>query len=126
MISETGQILANYRKTHLYDVDLAKTGGVSIFESKYIEQGPEMVKPVPLGGLNLGLTICYDLRFPEIFRILALQGANVILVPSAFMVKTGQAHWETLLKARAIENQCYIIAAAQCGTHNSDESEKPR
>ena len=126
LISEKGQILANYRKTHLYDVDLAKTGGVSIFESKYIEQGPEMVKPVALGGFNLGLTICYDLRFPEIFRILALQGANVILVPSAFMVKTGQAHWETLLKARAIENQCYIIAAAQCGTHNSDESEKPR
>ena len=86
-----------------------------------------MTKPIPLaGGINLGLTICYDLRFPEIFRILALQGANVILVPSAFMVKTGQAHWETLLKARAIENQCYIIAAAQCGTHNSDESEKPR
>ena len=75
--------------------------------------------------MSLGLTICYDLRFPEIFRLLAMQGANMILVPSAFMVKTGRAHWDILLKARAIENQCYIVASAQCGTHNPD-SDKPR
>ena len=91
LISDKGEILANYRKTHLYDVDLAKTvpGGVSIFESKYTQEGPEIVAPVKLCAMNIGLTVCYDLRFPEMFRILALQGANVLLVPSAFMIKTG-------------------------------------
>lgn len=69
-------------------------------------------------NLSIAPTICYDLRFPEIFRILRIEGAEVILIPAAFMVKTGQAHWEILLRARAIENQCYIVAAAQCGTHN--------
>ena len=69
-------------------------------------------------NLLIAPTICYDLRFPEIFRILRIEGAEVILIPAAFMVKTGQAHWEILLRARAIENQCYIVAAAQCGTHN--------
>ena len=128
LINTAGEIVANYRKTHLYDVDLAKTvpGGVSIMESKYCKAGDEIIPPIKMDGYNLGLTICYDLRFPEIYRLLRMQGADVMLVPSAFMVKTGQAHWETLLKARAIENQCYIVAAAQCGIHNSDETDKPR
>ena len=101
-------------------------GGVSIKESNYIEAGNQIVAPIsdwPM-GFSLGLTVCYDLRFPEIYRILALEGADLMLVPSAFMVKTGKAHWQTLLQARAIENQCYIIAAAQCGTHNEEESIK--
>lgn len=115
--------MTNYRKTHLYDVDLAKyiPGGVTIKESDYIERGesvPEVLGRETTPNYNLPVTlaptICYDLRFPELYRILRghTPSPSVILVPSAFMVKTGAAHWEVLLRARAIENQCYVIAAA--------------
>jgi predicted amidohydrolase len=70
------------------------------------------------GGINLGLSICYDVRFGALYRTLAQNGANILLVPSAFTVPTGEAHWHVLLRARAIENGCYVVAAAQCGTHD--------
>ena len=128
LISSEGVILEFYRKTHLYDVDLSKyvQGGVTIKESQFIQAGERIVPPVEYLGVKVALTICYDLRFPELYRILAMQGADVVLIPSAFMVKTGQAHWETLMRARAIENQFYVIAAAQCGSHNADQDSEPR
>lgn len=131
VISPDGEIISTYRKTHLYDVDLAKyvPGGVTIKESDYIQRGEELPKVLSMDNnkgytlpLSLGPTICYDLRFPEVYRVLRELEADVVLVPSAFMVKTGAAHWEILLRARAIENQCYVIAAAQCGTHNPQDS----
>ena len=108
-----GSRLAVYRKIHLFDVEV---DGVEYRESASEEPGDEVVD-VPLGesGFELGLTICFDLRFPELFRILALRGANLITVPSAFTSHTGEAHWEVLLRARAIENQAFVAAANQIG-----------
>ena len=107
-----GNLLASYRKIHLFDVDLAN--GVSLRESDTRAHGADVVVAQTEIG-TLGLSICYDLRFPELYRGLADQGAHVIFVPSAFTAFTGQAHWETLLRARAIENQVYVIAADQFG-----------
>lgn len=127
IISSKGEVLTTYRKTHLYDVDLAKyvKGGVTIKESDYIQRGEDLPKVLNSENaasytlpMSLAPTICYDLRFPEVYSILREMNADIVLVPSAFMVRTGAAHWEILLRARAIENQCYVIAAAQCGTHN--------
>ena len=108
-----GQTLAIYRKIHLFDVEV---GGVQYRESASEEPGEEVVS-APLGetGFDLGMTVCFDLRFPELFRILALRGANIIAVPSAFTAHTGEAHWEVLLRARAIENQTFVAAANQVG-----------
>ena len=107
-----GKLLASYRKIHLFDVDLAQ--GVSIRESDTRAFGNAMV--VAATELcPMGLTVCYDLRFPELYRGLATQGAQLIFVPSAFTAYTGKAHWEPLLRARAIENQVYIIAPGQFG-----------
>ncbi len=110
-----GQRAARYDKVHLFDVDVPDTDE-SYRESDTIEAGDKPVLlETPLG--KLGLTICYDLRFPEYIRLLAEKGLEILLVPAAFTARTGAAHWEILLRARAIENQCYVIAANQGGIH---------
>lgn len=107
-----GALVARYRKLHLFDVELP--GGVSVCESASRMAGSEIVAaPTELG--ILGLSICYDLRFPELYRRLMRAGAEILLVPSAFTFPTGAAHWEVLCRARAVENQCYLIAADQTG-----------
>ncbi len=101
-----------YRKVHLFDVDLADTG---VHESRFFDagDGPAVAE---VDGRKVGLTICYDLRFPELARIEALEGAEVVTVPSAFTARTGRDHWEVLVRARAVENQLYVVAPGQCGT----------
>ena len=111
LIGPGGEDLATYRKVHMFDVD---AGGVSYRESEHEQPGEETVT-APLGELILGMTVCYDLRFPELFRILALRGARLIAVPSAFTLATGRDHWEVLLRARAIEDQVFVIAPNQVG-----------
>jgi predicted amidohydrolase len=107
-----GTLLARYRKIHLFDVAIPER--VAVQESATRLAGDEVVTvATPLG--TLGLSICYDLRFPELYRRLAHAGAEVLLVPSAFTAPTGEAHWDVLLRARAIENQCYVLAANQTG-----------
>jgi predicted amidohydrolase len=107
-----GALLARYRKIHLFDVEIP--GQVEVRESATRTPGTEVVvAATPLG--TLGLSVCYDLRFPELYRRLAQHGAEVLLVPSAFTFPTGAAHWEVLLRARAIENQCWVLAANQTG-----------
>ncbi|GAA5957436.1 hypothetical protein JCM3765_001137 [Sporobolomyces pararoseus] len=115
LIDDKGEIVESYRKLHLFDV--AITGGTHILESNTTIRGEQIVEPVttPIG--KLGLMTCYDLRFPELSLSLRRRGAELLCYPSAFTVKTGKAHWETLLRARAIETQCYVFAAAQAGTH---------
>jgi deaminated glutathione amidase len=111
LIGPEGDDLAVYRKIHMFDVD---AGGVSYRESEFERPGDEPVTAA-VGELTAGLTVCYDLRFPELFRILALRGARLIAVPSAFTLATGCDHWEVLLRARAIENQLFVIAPNQWG-----------
>ena len=112
-----GQCVATYNKMHLFDVDVADTTS-SYRESDYTQAGSEVVVvDSPFG--KLGLTVCYDLRFSGLFNALSRKGAEVILVPSAFTEVTGKAHWLPLLKARAIETQCYVVAAAQYGKHEN-------
>ncbi|HEX6455386.1 MAG TPA: carbon-nitrogen hydrolase family protein [Solirubrobacterales bacterium] len=111
LIGPDGEDLAVYRKIHMFDVD---AGGVSYRESAHERPGTEPVV-APVGELTLGMTVCYDLRFPELFRILALRGARLIAVPSAFTLATGRDHWEVLLRARAIEDQVFIVAPNQVG-----------
>lgn len=114
VISPEGAIRARYDKIHMFDVDLP--GGESYRESNSYQPGEKaVIAKLPWGGL--GLTICYDLRFPALHRALAQTGAAMIAVPAAFTKVTGEAHWHTLLKARAIETQCYVMAAAQGGRH---------
>jgi predicted amidohydrolase len=105
-----GELKAVYRKIHMFDVEV---GGVEYRESEHSEPAEEVVISQTADGLGLGLTICYDLRFPELYRILTLQGARVITVPANFTRITGAAHWEVLLRARAIENQVFVIAPGQ-------------
>jgi deaminated glutathione amidase len=115
LIGPDGEPHARYRKIHMFDVDV---GGVSYRESESEEPGNEVVTAEigpALPGVTLGMTVCYDLRFPELYRILAVRGATVITVPSAFTYETGQAHWEVLVRARAIENQAFVIAPNQVG-----------
>jgi predicted amidohydrolase len=111
LISPEGEPVAVYRKIHMFDVDV---DGVSYRESDRERPGGEIVL-APAGDLELGLTVCYDLRFPELYRILAVRGANALTVPSAFTEPTGRDHWEVLLRARAIENQAFVIAPNQVG-----------
>jgi predicted amidohydrolase len=111
LIGPAGDDIAVYRKIHMFDVD---AGGVSYRESEFERPGEEPVV-APAGDLTVGLTVCYDLRFPELFRILALRAARLIAVPSAFTMATGRDHWEVLLRARAIENQLFVIAPNQWG-----------
>jgi deaminated glutathione amidase len=112
LIGSDGSDLAVYRKIHMFDV---LVGGVTYRESEFEEPGEEIVT-APLGDADLGLTVCYDLRFPELYRVLAVEGAEVITVPAAFTLFTGKDHWELLLRARAVENQCYVVAANQWGS----------
>ena len=110
-----GELRAVYRKIHLYDVEIP--GRVSYRESAYVAPGDQLVV-ADVEGVKVGLSICYDLRFPELYRQLAIAGAQVLVVPAAFMLHTGRDHWEVLLRARAIENQCYVLAAGQIGDHD--------
>ncbi|MEK3935694.1 carbon-nitrogen hydrolase family protein [Sporosarcina sp. FSL W7-1349] len=117
LINDQGEIVAKYRKIHLFDIDVE---GVATYkESDLIQGGEEVVMAeTPIG--NIGLSICYDVRFPELYRKLMLQGAEIITIPAAFNQSTGIHHWETLLKARAIENQCYVIAPGQIGSYEGN------
>jgi predicted amidohydrolase len=111
LIGPQGEDVAVYRKIHMFDVEVE---GVTYSESENEDAGDEIVV-APLGDLQLGLSVCYDLRFPELYRILAVRGARLVTVPSAFTSPTGRAHWEILLRARAIENQVFVIAPNQIG-----------
>jgi deaminated glutathione amidase len=112
-IGPDGVDRATYRKIHMFDVTVA---GKEYRESESEEPGDEIVVS-EADGVGLGLTVCYDLRFPELFRILAVRGARVLALPSAFTAVTGAAHWDTLVRARAIENQAFVVAADQIGVH---------
>jgi predicted amidohydrolase len=109
-VGPDGEVKAVYRKIHMFDVEV---GGVEYRESEHSEPADEIVLSETAAGAGLGLTICYDLRFPELYRILALRGARIVTVPANFTRVTGQAHWEVLLRARAIENQVFVIAPGQ-------------
>lgn len=111
LIGPDGVDLAVYRKIHMFDVDV---DGVAYRESEHEEPGEEIVS-APLGDTMIGLSVCYDLRFPELYRILAVRGARILAVPSAFTAATGRDHWEPLLRARAIENQAFVLAPNQVG-----------
>jgi predicted amidohydrolase len=116
LIAPDGTVLASYDKIHMFDIDLP--GGESYRESANYQPGETaVIADLPWG--RIGLTICYDVRFPALYRALAESGASFLTVPSAFTVRTGEAHWHTLLRARAIENGCFVFAAAQAGTHES-------
>lgn len=118
VVDASGSIRAAYRKIHLFDVDMGDVNGPVLMESRHAEPGEEVVAcDSPVG--RLGATVCYDLRFPELYAKLRHDlRAEVMLVPSAFTRPTGEAHWETLLRARAIETQSYVVAAAQAGAHS--------
>ena len=113
---DTGKPVARYDKIHLFDVEVPESGE-KYRESASIAPGPlqPVVVDTPLG--KLGLSVCYDLRFPELYRALAKAGAQILSVPSAFTQRTGEAHWDVLLRARAVENQCYVVAPGQWGQH---------
>jgi deaminated glutathione amidase len=114
VVDDRGVLVAKYRKIHLFDVELAD--GTSLRESKVVDPGEGIVTcESPIG--RLGLSVCYDVRFPELYRRLVDEGAEVLCVPAAFTVPTGRDHWHVLLRARAIESQCYVIAPAQWGNH---------
>jgi predicted amidohydrolase len=116
LIGPEGQILASYDKIHMFDIDLGN--GESYRESANYQPGETaVISDLPWG--RIGLTICYDVRFPALYRALAESGASFLAVPSAFTKKTGEAHWHTLLRARAIENGCFVFAAAQAGRHEN-------
>lgn len=111
-----GEIKAVYRKIHMFDVEV---GGQVYRESDHEDRGDEIVTTL-VGDVPVGLTVCYDLRFPELYRILAVKGTLIHLVPAAFTYVTGEAHWELLLRARAVENQVFVVAANQYGFHDGD------
>jgi len=115
-VGPEGDLRGVYRKIHMFDVTV---DGKEYRESTSQEAGGEVVTS-EAEGARLGLTVCYDLRFPELYRILAIRGARILIVPAAFTRHTGQAHWDTLLRARAIENQAFVIAADQVGVHPPD------
>jgi len=113
-VGPDGDVRAVYRKVHMFDVEV---DGTVYRESETEEPGEEIVVSAIGDGVGLGLSVCYDLRFPELFRILAIGGARVIALPSAFTLATTRDHWETLVRARAIENQAFVVAANQIGEH---------
>jgi len=114
LIDPNGAVVARYDKVHMFDVDLS--GGESYRESSAFRPGGESVLAETPWGV-LGMTVCYDLRFPHLYRALAQAGADFLAIPSAFTVPTGKAHWHVLMRARAIENGCYVFAPAQWGEH---------
>lgn len=114
-VGASGEVVSVYRKIHLFDVDLPD--GTKLLESATVEPGTDLVvTDTPFG--RLGLSICYDLRFPELYRRLVDEGAIALAIPAAFTMTTGKDHWQVLLRARAIEQQCYVLAAAQTGHHH--------
>ena len=122
LIGPSGQIVARYDKIHMFDVDVSPTERYR--ESEAYRPGTRAVL-ADAGFAKLGMAICYDLRFPQLFRRLSQAGANVLTLPAAFNDTTGAAHWESLIRARAIENTCFVLAPAQCGTHAAHAG-KPR
>jgi predicted amidohydrolase len=115
-IDPSGKLVAKYRKIHLFDVDIP--GGAVLRESDATAAGNEAIV-ADIAGVNVGMSICYDLRFPELYRTLVKdKGAEVVVIPAAFTAHTGAAHWHVLMRARAIEDQVWIVAAAQWGKHN--------
>ncbi|KAI8967593.1 putative NIT2-nitrilase [Mycotypha africana] len=119
VINEEGELLARYRKVHLFNVDLV---GLRLMESDTTLAGDKLIDPIHTPAGMLGLQTCYDMRFAESSIALRKRGAELLAYPSAFTIKTGMAHWETLLRARAIETQTYVIASAQIGAHNEKRS----
>ena len=117
-VGPDGALKGVYRKIHMFDVVV---GGIEYRESASEDPGEEIVLSEAADGVPVGMTVCYDLRFPELFRILAIRGARVIALPAAFTKVTGQAHWEILIRARAIENQAFLVAADQIGSHPPDK-----
>ena len=117
VFNPSGDMIGRYDKIHLFDVNVDDTRN-RYHESRYTEAGKD-ISVVNTGFANIGLSVCFDLRFPTLFQQLAINGADIITVPSAFTKVTGKAHWQTLLQARAIENQVYIIAAGQQGIHDN-------
>ncbi len=117
LFGPSGDLLARYRKLHLFDIDLP--GEVTFRESEFMSFGDRVVVTDTAVG-RIGQATCYDLRFPELFRLLVDQGAEVIVIPAAFAMATGRDHWEVLLRARAIENQCFVIAPNQIGHHGKN------
>lgn len=116
--SASGRRIARYDKIHLFDVDVDRGDRVEQYrESRTIAAGEPAYVVVPTDIGALGLSVCYDLRFPELYRGLTQRGAELLCVPAAFTQQTGEAHWEPLLRARAIENQCFVVAPGQCGLH---------
>lgn len=109
-----GSLLGAYRKIHLFDVDLPD--GTRLLESEGVSPGSDPVV-IEVAGFKVGLSICYDVRFPELYRALTQRGAELLIVPAAFTLQTGKDHWHVLLRARAIESQCWLIAAGQWGRH---------
>jgi deaminated glutathione amidase len=116
-VGPDGEIRAVYRKIHMFDIEVE---GTVYRESEHTEPSAEIVLSETAGGVGLGLTVCYDLRFPELYRILALRGARIVTVPANFTRITGQAHWEVLLRARAIEDQVFVIAPGQGNLPDTD------
>jgi deaminated glutathione amidase len=113
-VGPDGEIKAAYRKVHMFDVEV---GGHVYRESELEEPGEEIVLSQTAGGVELGMSVCYDLRFPELYRILAVRGARILTIPAAFTLATTRDHWEPLVRARAIEDQAFVIAANQVGPH---------
>lgn len=120
MLSPEGSVASRYSKTHLFDA--AVPGAAPLRESEVVTPGRQLSAPVSTPAGRVGMLICYDLRFPEPSQLLRRAGADILTYPSAFTVPTGRAHWEALLRARAIETQCYVVAAAQVGKHNEKRS----
>jgi len=121
LLAPDGDLAAVYRKIHLFDVDLRARGGGVFRESARVAPGADVVvAKTPFGGI--GLSICYDVRFPELYRTQSAQGVRFLAVPAAFAVETGRDHWEVLLRARAIENLAFVLAPAQVGRHSAERS----
>jgi predicted amidohydrolase len=116
-VGPDGEVRAVYRKIHMFDIEVE---GTVYRESEHTEPSAEIILSETAGGVGLGLTVCYDLRFPELYRILALRGARIVTVPANFTRITGQAHWEVLLRARAIEDQVFVIAPGQGNLPDTD------
>jgi deaminated glutathione amidase len=113
-VGPDGAVKAVYRKLHMFDVEV---DGMLYAESEHEQPGDELVVSELTDGTTLGMSVCYDLRFPELYRLLTVQGAEIVSIPSAFTLATTRDHWEVLLRARAIENQCFVVAPNQFGSH---------
>lgn len=118
LIAPDGRDIALYRKIHLFDVTV---GGHEFRESDFVKPGDALALG-EAAGLRVGMSVCYDLRFPELYRGLAAAGATALAVPAYFTERTGEAHWEVLVRARAIEDQCFVLAAGQCGRHGTPDA----